>query len=1289
MSQAPEQSAEILRPYAPRLLIRWLAEQSHRSFRTLDGSMVFVDISGFTKMSERLARHGKVGAEEVTEVLGAVFAKLLAVAYGEDGSLLKFGGDALLLWFSGAGHAPRAATAAHGMRATLRSVGRLDTTAGKVVLRMSVGVNSGSFHFFLVGESHRELIVTGPAASRTVEMESTASAGEILVSRDTAASLPSKALGQPKGEGILLRSGPATLPFRRDDAEVPVSSIDVAEGIPLTLREHLLSGAAEAEHRIATVAFVHFDGVDELVETRGADVVAAGLHELIACVQHAAQDNGVTFLGTDIDHDGGKVILVAGAPNALGDDEGRMLLTLRSIIDAETTVPVRIGVNKGPVFAGDIGPGYRRTYTVMGDAVNLAARVMSMAVSGQILATGPVLDASSVAFNAVALEPFMVKGKKDPVHAFMVGHSTGSKPETVSREFPLVGRDAEMDAFRRALLELRGGRGSVIELVGNAGMGKTRLLSEFRAEAPDLPHLVSGCELYEASVAYLPIRRLLRLLLGAGQDASELALRLQEDVAHRAPELLPWLPLLAIVADAEVPMTPEVRDLGEEFRKAKLEEVTIDYLSRAVTDPTVVVTEDVHWMDEGSADLLRAIADRIADLPWLVCVSRRDEETGFVLPEAPRCTSLKLTPLTEDALGSLIDLATEDAPFPRHEVMELSGRSGGNPLFLQELLHAAKGAGTVEGLPDSIEGMITAEIDRLAIADRRVLRVASVLGMSFDAVLVDQLLEGDETEDGGFPWQRLAQFLDDEGAGRYRFRHALMRDAAYEGLPYRRRRELHARVGSAVLASAGGADHEHAELLSLHFYLAGDFDEAWRYSMIAAERAEAAYANIEASRFFRRAIDAGRRLSIERMQLFRTNERLGDVLERAGLFDEAAKAYAEARRLVEGDRIAETRLILKQAKLADKAGKPSSSLRWLTRAMGLLGTATDLDAAVQRARVSATYSAVRAGQGRAPDAIRWAERAIEEAETVGEREALANAHYMIAWTKVNRGELGQAFHFERALSIFEELQDVQRQGDVLTYYGAMAYWEGRWRDAIDLYERGRERSNRAGDVVGAAIASMNIAEVQSDQGRLEEAESPAREALRVFRAARYTELIATQCSILGRLVSRAGRHEEAAELLAEAFQRAEESGGQLLAVGTMGFLAEDMVRRGDADGALEELRRAQTRAVPLGGAGVYEPLVERVKGQAHLLRCDVEEAAESLDRSLEAARAAGSGFEILLTLDGMRALAEALGERPSAADVAEAESIADALGIVSIPRAMPTKRVSASRRGRSSRSISR
>ncbi|HKI29870.1 MAG TPA: tetratricopeptide repeat protein [Actinomycetota bacterium] len=1262
MSQVLEQSAEILRPYAPRLLIRWLAEQPHRSFRTLDGSMVFVDISGFTKMSERLARHGKVGAEEVTEVLGAVFAKLLGVAYGEDGSLLKFGGDALLLWFSGSGHAQRAATAAHGMRATLRSVGRLDTTAGKVLLRMSVGVNTGSFHFFLVGESHRELIVTGPAASRTVEMESTATAGEILVSRDTAAALPARSLGQPKGEGILLRSGPPpTLSFGRDDAEVLITSIDVAQGIPVTLREHLVSGAAEPEHRTATVAFVHFDGVDELIEQRGVDVTAAGLHELIACVQSAAEDNGVTFLGTDIDHDGGKVILVAGAPNALGDDEGRMLLTLRSIIDADTTVPVRIGVNKGPVFAGDIGPGYRRTYTVMGDAVNLAARVMSMAVPGQILATGPVLDASSVAFNTVALEPFMVKGKKAPVHAFMVGHSTGSKPETVSREFPLIGRDAEMDAIRRALLELRGGHGSVIELVGHAGMGKTRLLSEFRAEAPDLPHLVSGCEPYESSVAYLPIRRLLRLLLGAGQDASGLAHRLREDVAHRAPELLPWLPLLAIVADAEVPMTPEVRDLGEEFRKAKLEEVTIDYLARSVTDPTIVVTEDVHWMDEGSADLLRAIAGRISELPWLVCVSRRDEETGFVLPEAPRCTSLRLTPLSEEALGSLIDVATEDAPFPRHQVAELSSRSGGNPLFLQELLHAARGAGTVEGLPDSIEGMITAEIDRLPSRDRRILRYVSVLGMAFDVGLARALFDEQDDVDSGV-WRRLGSFLEDQGAGWYRFQHALMRDAAYEGLPYRRRKELHACVGNAILASTP----DQAELLSLHFFLAGDDRLAWRYSVIAARRAESAYANVEASRFLRRAIDAGRRLSdVTDRDLSSLYEALGDVRERLGDYPGALTAYRSARRSMGDEPVLVAQLLLKEAVVTSRAGGYTQSLRRTSQGRRVLETLQDVEANRKRARLSAWYAQVRRRQGQRAEAIRWARRTIEEATASDEREALASAYRTLDLTNVELGRYEDVTHYPLALAIYEELGDLLESGTINNDLGAFAYYQGRWDDALGFYEQARTLWKRSGDMAAVAIISANVAEILSDRGQLDEAERMGREALRIWRGVGFKAAIAYGLNIVGRVTSRSGRYEEALELLEQARDLNHEIGDEPEELESDVRIAECRAMQGRAPEALELSTEALARSETLGGPAT--PQLQRVRGCALAQLGRLSEAREALEESVSGARGREAEYEEALALHALARISAIEGSSNAPELEVRYRAVFERLGVVAAP----------------------
>ena len=192
---------ERLSSYVPRIAVEWLLETPNALWRELDGTMAFVDISGFTQMSERLSGLGKVGAEEVTEVMNATFSRLLDVAYDFGGGLVKFGGDALLLFFDGEEHAGRAAAAAFGMRKALRELGRPQTSAGAVTLKMHVGINSGSFHFFVVGETHRELIVTGPGATRTVQMEAAAEAGEILLSDTAAQALEPRALGAAKGEG--------------------------------------------------------------------------------------------------------------------------------------------------------------------------------------------------------------------------------------------------------------------------------------------------------------------------------------------------------------------------------------------------------------------------------------------------------------------------------------------------------------------------------------------------------------------------------------------------------------------------------------------------------------------------------------------------------------------------------------------------------------------------------------------------------------------------------------------------------------------------------------------------------------------------------------------------------------------------------------------------------------------------------------------------------------------------------------------------------------------------------
>src|SRR5690348_7382770 len=185
-SEMSDRAADLI-SFVPRLTIEWLRSTPEQRWLEVDGTLAFVDISGFTAMSEQLSALGKAGAEEVTDVMNATFAALLDVAYSLGGGLLKFGGDALLLLYDGDDHAPRAARAAYEMRRTLRAIGRPRTSAGAVQLRMHAGVHSGRFQFFLVGRSHRELLITGPAATRTVAMEATSEAGEIVVSPETAA----------------------------------------------------------------------------------------------------------------------------------------------------------------------------------------------------------------------------------------------------------------------------------------------------------------------------------------------------------------------------------------------------------------------------------------------------------------------------------------------------------------------------------------------------------------------------------------------------------------------------------------------------------------------------------------------------------------------------------------------------------------------------------------------------------------------------------------------------------------------------------------------------------------------------------------------------------------------------------------------------------------------------------------------------------------------------------------------------------------------------------------------
>ena len=986
MADVSTDRASQLRPFLPRLTIRWISEQPGVRVRALEGTVVFVDISGFTKMSERLARLGRVGAEEVTDVVGFVFRQLLGTAYANGGGLIKFGGDALLLFFSGEHHASDGVAAAIGMRRTLSEMGAIDTSAGKVRLRMSVGVHSGEFHFFLVGERHRELLLTGPGASTVVAMEGTADAGEVVVSLDTAAQLPPELLSQPKGEGMRLRRHlrpDEARNYEPDPQHVP-PSVDLAECIPVALRELLLTGHGDPEHRRVSIGFIHYDGLDEMVASRPAEQVADALAALVSAAQAACEAHGVTFLGTDVDRDGGKLILVAGAPTASPDDEARMLAALRGLQAAQLRIPIRVGVNTGPVFAGDIGPSYRRTYTVMGDAVNLAARVMGKAEPGQILASQSVLDACSVTFETTELDPFMVKGKTLPVYASVIGRPLGTKSTTGERELPMVGRDFETGILQRAVRAALQGEGSIVEIVGPPGIGKTRMLAAMREVGSEMRLLSASCDLYGASTPYAALRPLLLQALEVDPGASREAIvsRLMHVVWSSAPELSTWLPLLGVPLDLDMPTNPDVEQLGQEFRRTRLNEVVTKLLSSILSGPTLIAIEDAHWMDEASGDLLLQLCREVAGRPWLIGVTRRNEASGFAAPAGGATVSLHLDTLAEEKVVELLIAATEDSPLRPHEMSILARRSGGNPLFLQELLSATRLAGTTEGLPDTVEAMVTAQIDQLASPDRRLLRVASVLGLRFRSALAEQLLD-EPAAAGAAAWRRLSDFVIQDGAGFYRFRHALMRDAAYEGLAYRRRRDLHVRAGETIERERAN-DEAHLDLLALHFFHGRVHDRAWRYSRQAADAAERKFAIVDAAEHLEQALQSARGMEgLADVDVAEALETLGDLRERMGQYPDARDAYARARRLRAADTVALARLCIKQATIAERSGSYPQALSWLRRGIKLVADNEEAAAAKQHARLLAEYGVVRQSQGRRLDAVRWLNQAIERRPTRG------------------------------------------------------------------------------------------------------------------------------------------------------------------------------------------------------------------------------------------------------------------------------------------------------------------
>lgn len=554
-----------------------------------------------------------------------------------------------------------------------------------------------------------------------------------------------------------------------------------------------------------------------------------------------------------------------------------------------------------------------------------------------------------------------------------------------------------------------------------------------------------------------------------------------------------------------------------------------------------------------------------------------------------------------------------------------------------------------------MEAAATARIDELEPSDRALVRRASVLGLCFHPRLLRHVLDPAVAEPDGHTWSRMSSMFADDGDGYVRFKRPGLCEAAYEGLPYRLRRQLHAAVGEALEPDLGRDADADPAVLSLHFSLADDHGRAWKYAKLGAEQAVAKFAQADAARLYRRAIDAGRRDGASDLDLAGCWEALGEALNQSGHLSAAVDALTAARKLVRGDAVAEARLFLRHVRIAHRRGRLASAVRWGGRGLRVVGAAGDDESRGIRARLLAELAFIRLLQGRPKEAERLCRTAIDQFESDVEQRPLAHASYVLDIALMDLGRLDEAIHSPRALAIYERLGEHEEQGYVLNTMAQLAYVRWDWDEALRLLARAADAFERAGSQGGIALATCNTGELLAERGAPVEAAKQLGRARRIWSASGEGAAAAYAELQLARLAGRDKNIEAARELVSDAT-------AELRMVGETRHLEQVELVLAEAEALGGDASRAVVITGQLEASSRELPRLKRIRGIALARLGRLDEAKGELDASLGMARQSGALYDVAATLDVLRLLD---AEREQQAG--ERDSLLERLGVERLP----------------------
>jgi serine/threonine protein kinase/tetratricopeptide (TPR) repeat protein len=932
--------------------------------------------------------------------------------------------------------------------------------------------------------------------------------------------------------------------------------------------ESALSSAGE--RRRATILVSLVSDYSSLVERLAGPEV----DHAIGRIRAAAVDTMRRHGGVVNQSIGEEIVSVFGIPTAHEDDDLRAVRAalelhartreIGSSIGGTLGIRLRVqsGLHAGSVVVQRLRAGPRR-YAITGSPMQTAARLAAAAERDGIWVSPDCQRLVAPFVRTEPRPPVVVHSDASPLtpHCALGESGLESRLEAPDRGglTPYSGRAAELEAVQARVDRARGGEGHLLVVSGDPGAGKSRLLHELRAQvaASGLRIVQGRCRSYGGVTSYLPFVEALRSALdvkeqdGGRPDVAQLVARIRAI----DPSLEPFIPLYLHLLSLPTDVFPVPRHLrGEHLQAALLEALTAFFTSHAQHAPGLLLLEDWHWADDASREALRHLAQVVVAYPLLVLVTTRTE-TGRSLDIADH-TSINLGPLAFAASESIVKAVLGVERVPEELARRLHERTGGNPFFLEEMCQGLREAGlvAVQGaeavmsgssdalqLPDSVQAVIRARLDRLNADGRDVLRVASVIGREFSRRILRQSMEAADPTPAieRLKHAGIIQQIRVVPDPIYRFKHVLTQEVAYESLLEHQRKTLHHAVGRAMEGSRAGSFEEPLELLAYHFSCAEAWDEAIDYGLRAAARATELSQFGDALSLLERVRSWLMRMPEEPARL----ERIADVLLRQERLCETLGMRGRQLQL-SGELITLLAAHGVSVRLAEaylRQGDVSTLLKRFDAADRALATSLRMsrdraDSALERNALR-SIGLLRWHQGRHAEALAITENALAIDRQREDDLAVAGDLSNLGSILKSMGEHQRALVIlEEALSMPVVAGDPIKRAYILHNIGNVHRARGNVGRALEYLQRADESARANMLPIQRSFHLTSIAHIHLQEGRLEESLRLYQEAVELSRRARHADGLAQSLRMLGEVLFAIGRDEEALSHLQDAAQ---------------------------------------------------------------------------------------------------------------------------------------------------------